>query len=44
MKKQVTIPQEFHFAIDKRIPPPPPPAAVVDLFDKVVIEKEITFF
>ncbi|KAL0444263.1 UNVERIFIED_CONTAM: protein TPX2 [Sesamum latifolium] len=27
-KKQVTIPQEFHFAIDKRIPPP---TAVVDL-------------
>lgn len=43
MKKQVTIPHEFHFAIDKRIPPPPP-AAVVDLFDKVVIEKEITLF
>ena len=33
MKKQVTIPQEFNFAIDKRIPPPP--TAVVDLFDKV---------
>lgn len=33
MKKQVTIPQEFNFAIDKRIPPP---AAVLDLFDKVI--------
>ncbi|KAG6383195.1 hypothetical protein SASPL_157060 [Salvia splendens] len=31
MKKQVTIPQEFNFAIDKRIPPP---TSVVDLFDK----------
>ncbi|CAA2982168.1 TPX2 isoform X1 [Olea europaea subsp. europaea] len=40
MKKQVTIPQEFHFAIDKRIPPPPPPAAVVDLFDKLSINSE----
>lgn len=34
MKKQVTIPQEFHFEIDKRIPPPS--TAVVDLFDKVI--------
>ncbi|KAK6134913.1 hypothetical protein DH2020_031333 [Rehmannia glutinosa] len=34
MKKQVTIPEEFHFAIDKRIPPP---TAVVDLFDKLSI-------
>lgn len=33
-KKQVTIPQEFHFATNERIPPP---AAVFDLFDKVVI-------
>lgn len=32
-KKQVTIPQEFHFAIDERIPPP---STVVDLFDKVL--------
>ncbi|KAL2531085.1 Uncharacterized protein Fot_23686 [Forsythia ovata] len=31
MKKQVIVPEEFHFAIDKRMPPP---AAVVDLFDK----------
>ncbi|PPD67114.1 hypothetical protein GOBAR_DD36008 [Gossypium barbadense] len=30
-KKQVTIPQEFHFATHERIPPP---AAVFDLFDK----------
>ncbi|KAG8386856.1 hypothetical protein BUALT_Bualt03G0192500 [Buddleja alternifolia] len=40
MKKQVTIPEEFHFAIDKRIPPPPPPSAVVDLFDKLSISSE----
>ena len=32
-KKQVTIPQEFHFAVDERIPPPLP--NVADLFDKV---------
>lgn len=31
-KKQVTIPQEFRFATNERIPPP---SAVVDLFDKV---------
>ncbi|KAL2245824.1 UNVERIFIED_CONTAM: Protein TPX2, partial [Sesamum indicum] len=37
LKKQVTIPQEFHFAIDKRIPPP---TAVVDLFDKLSISSE----
>ncbi|KAH6833906.1 targeting protein for XKLP2 [Perilla frutescens var. hirtella] len=37
MKKQVTIPQEFNFAIDKRIPPP---TAVVDLFDKLSICSE----
>ncbi|KZV16250.1 hypothetical protein F511_42402 [Dorcoceras hygrometricum] len=37
MKKQVTIPQEFHFAIDKRIPPP---TAVVDLFDKLSLVSE----
>ncbi|CAN1351412.1 Protein TPX2 [Linum perenne] len=30
-KKQVTVPREFHFAIDERIPPP---TAVVDMFDK----------
>lgn len=34
MKKQVTIPQEFNFAVDKRIPPP---TAVLDLFDKVLL-------
>ncbi|KAL7128966.1 hypothetical protein ABFS83_13G030800 [Erythranthe nasuta] len=38
MKKQVTVPQEFHFAIDKRIPPPT--AAVLDLFDKLSICSE----
>ncbi|EEF44398.1 protein with unknown function [Ricinus communis] len=31
VKKHVTIPQEFHFATNERIPPP---AAVADLFDK----------
>ncbi|KAL3821452.1 hypothetical protein ACJIZ3_007357 [Penstemon smallii] len=38
MKKQVTVPQEFHFAIDKRIPPPS--TAVLDLFDKLSINSE----
>lgn len=33
-KRQVTVPQEFHFATDERIPPP---ANVADLlFDKVL--------
>ncbi|KAI3736113.1 hypothetical protein L6452_15646 [Arctium lappa] len=32
-KRQVTIPQEFHFAIDERIPPST--ANVADLFDKL---------
>lgn len=32
-KKQITVPWEFNFAVDKRIPPP---TAVVDHFDKVV--------
>ncbi|XP_062150898.1 protein TPX2 [Alnus glutinosa] len=36
-KKHVTIPQEFHFATDERIPPP---AAVVDLFDKLSLNSE----
>ncbi|XP_073308536.1 protein TPX2-like isoform X1 [Primulina huaijiensis] len=36
-KKPVTIPQEFHFAIDKRIPPP---TAVLDLFDKLSLVSE----
>ncbi|GAB2285376.1 hypothetical protein Dimus_019829 [Dionaea muscipula] len=35
-KKQVTIPQEFHFAIDERIPPPS--AKIVELFDKLSLE------
>ncbi|CAN1230985.1 Protein TPX2 [Linum perenne] len=30
-KKQVTVPKEFHFAIDERIPPP---NSVADMFDK----------
>lgn len=42
MKKQVTIPQEFNFAVDKRIPPP---AQVLDLFDKVLLYLEtINYF
>ncbi|XP_071714812.1 protein TPX2-like [Rutidosis leptorrhynchoides] len=32
-KRQVTVPQEFHFAIDERIPPPA--SNVADLFDKL---------
>ncbi|KAL4271682.1 hypothetical protein GQ457_13G006360 [Hibiscus cannabinus] len=36
-KKQVTIPQEFHFATHERIPPPP---AVFDLFDKLCLNSE----
>ncbi|XP_077253897.1 targeting protein for XKLP2 isoform X2 [Tasmannia lanceolata] len=35
-KRQLTIPQEFHFATNYRIPPPP---VVVDLFDKVLKSK-----
>ncbi|CAN1230975.1 Protein TPX2 [Linum perenne] len=31
-KKQVTVPKEFHFAIDERIPPP---NSVADMFDKL---------
>ncbi|XP_033517416.1 protein TPX2-like isoform X2 [Nicotiana tomentosiformis] len=37
-KKQVTVPQEFHFATDERIPPPP--ANVADLFDKLSLNSE----
>ncbi|KAG6661527.1 protein TPX2 [Carya illinoinensis] len=36
-KKHVTVPQEFHFATDERIPPP---VAVVDLFDKLSLNSE----
>ncbi|GMJ09881.1 targeting protein for XKLP2 [Hibiscus trionum] len=36
-KKQVTIPQEFHFATHERVPPP---AAVFDLFDKLSLNSE----
>ncbi|XVE49964.1 hypothetical protein DITRI_Ditri01bG0123800 [Diplodiscus trichospermus] len=36
-KKQVTVPREFHFATNERIPPPP---AVVDLFDKLSLKSE----
>lgn len=34
-KRHVTVPQEFHFATDERIPPP---ANIADMFDKVIIE------
>ncbi|GMY10150.1 protein TPX2-like isoform X3 [Fagus crenata] len=37
VKKHVTIPQEFHFATNERIPPP---VAVVDLFDKLSLNSE----
>ncbi|XP_015574010.1 protein TPX2 [Ricinus communis] len=37
VKKHVTIPQEFHFATNERIPPP---AAVADLFDKLSLTSE----
>ncbi|KAK8527741.1 hypothetical protein V6N13_085551 [Hibiscus sabdariffa] len=36
-KKQVTIPQEFHFATHERIPPP---VAVFDIFDKLSLNSE----
>ncbi|KAG8641368.1 protein TPX2 isoform X2 [Manihot esculenta] len=36
-KKQVTIPQEFHFATNERIPPP---AVVADMFDKLSLNSE----
>ncbi|XP_022738282.1 protein TPX2 [Durio zibethinus] len=37
-KKQVTVPQEFHFATNERIPLPPLP--VVDLFDKLSLKSD----
>ncbi|KDP24102.1 hypothetical protein JCGZ_25759 [Jatropha curcas] len=37
VKKHITIPQEFHFAINERIPPA---AAVADLFDKLSLNSE----
>ncbi|GFZ05643.1 targeting protein for XKLP2 [Actinidia rufa] len=36
-KRHITVPQEFHFATDERIPPPAP---VVDLFDKLSLCSE----
>ncbi|XP_011029042.1 PREDICTED: protein TPX2 [Populus euphratica] len=36
-KKQVTVPQEFHFATNERIPPQ---AAVADMFDKLSLRSE----
>ncbi|KAK7263681.1 hypothetical protein RJT34_31275 [Clitoria ternatea] len=38
-KKQITEPQEFHFATNERIPPPPA-AAVADLFGKLSLKSE----
>ncbi|XP_074276097.1 protein TPX2 isoform X2 [Silene latifolia] len=38
-KKQVTVPKEFHFAIDERIPPPA--SSVSDLFDKLSLDSEL---
>ncbi|EPS69150.1 hypothetical protein M569_05617, partial [Genlisea aurea] len=37
MKKHLTIPQEFNFSVDKRIPPP---TIVLDQFDKLSINSE----
>ncbi|KAK6919096.1 TPX2 central domain [Dillenia turbinata] len=36
-KRNVTIPQEFHFATDERIPPP---TTVADIFDKLSLHSE----
>lgn len=36
-KRHVTIPQEFHFATDERVPPA---ATVTDLFDKLSLKSE----
>ncbi|KAL7000424.1 Protein tpx2 [Sarracenia purpurea var. burkii] len=36
-KRQVTVPQEFHFATDERIPPS---VTVADLFDKLSLSSE----
>ncbi|KAA8524341.1 hypothetical protein F0562_010764 [Nyssa sinensis] len=36
-KRHITIPQEFHFATDERIPPP---VTVADLFDKLSLNSE----
>lgn len=41
-KRQVTVPQEFHFATNKRVPPP---AKVADLlFDKVLIYCHVSYY
>ncbi|VFQ88015.1 unnamed protein product [Cuscuta campestris] len=37
-KRQVTVPEEFHFATDERIPPTP--ANVADIFDKLSLNSE----
>ncbi|XP_075112724.1 protein TPX2-like isoform X2 [Nicotiana tabacum] len=37
IKRQVTVPQEFHFATDERIPPP---TNVADIFDKLSLNSE----
>ncbi|KAJ6295160.1 hypothetical protein OIU76_023126 [Salix suchowensis] len=40
VKKQVTIPQEFHFATNERIPPAS--SSVVDMFEKLSLRSEPT--
>ncbi|KAG9439196.1 hypothetical protein H6P81_019361 [Aristolochia fimbriata] len=37
LKPQITIPQEFHFATDERLPPP---KSVFDLFEKLSLKSE----
>ncbi|XP_021827187.1 protein TPX2 isoform X2 [Prunus avium] len=37
-KKNVTKPQEFHFATNERIPPPP--SSIFDIFDKLSLNSE----
>ncbi|XXG41245.1 hypothetical protein AAC387_Pa01g1752 [Persea americana] len=39
-KRQLTVPQEFHFATDERIPPPPPAKEVFHIFDKLSLNSE----
>lgn len=38
LKRQITVPQEFHFATDERIPPPS--KEIIDLFDKLYLHSE----
>lgn len=39
-KRQLTVPQEFHFATDERMPMPPAPKDVTHLFDKLSLNSE----